>query len=294
MGFKDSLQQILTRLGGSGPTGQDDVAQPANPISNKQKSKKTASNAEIPMDPIQLSALEAKLGYTFRDRGLLINALLHRSHIHVTGQDREQSNERLEFLGDAVLGLVVNEQLYHKFPERSEGDLTKMKSLLVCGARLFEVAGEFDLGIHIRMSRSEAATGGRQRSSILADTTEAIIGAVYLDGGLGPAAGVIQRVVLSGSDKILARRSLRNYKSRLQELIQARYKSPPRYKVMEVSGPDHDRLFKVVVSFNGTAMGEGEGRNKKAAEQNAAAKALDCLDEDSKLLEEPDVPQEDN
>jgi len=280
MGLKDSLQQILTRLGGTTPAGPDcTVKGSTSPVS------KSAS----PVDPIQLTALEAKLGYTFRDRALLINALLHRSHIHVTGQDREQSNERLEFLGDAVLGLVVNEKLYHKFPERSEGDLTKMKSLLVCGARLSEVAINFDLGIHIRMSRSEAATGGRQRSSILADTTEALIGAGYLDGGLAPAAAVIERIVLSGSDKILARRSLRNYKSRLQEMIQARFKTPPRYKVLEVSGPDHDRLFKVSVNINGVPMGEGEGRNKKAAEQNAAREALRSIENDPKLLDDSEV-----
>ncbi len=286
MGLKDGLQHILSRLGGQSPAGQG--------IDSSSDISSLSSASKVPTDPIQLQALEVKLGYTFRNRDLLVNSLLHRSHIHVTGQDREQSNERLEFLGDAVLGLVVNEQLFDKFPERSEGDLTKMKSLLVCGTRLSEVAVDIDLGIHIRMSRSEAATGGRHRSSILADTTEAIIGAVYLDGGLAPAAAVIQRVVLKGSDKILARRSLRNYKSRLQELIQARYKSPPRYKVLEVSGPDHDRLFKVVVAFDGKPMGEGEGRNKKAAEQNAARKALASLDEDPKLLDDPEVSLDEN
>jgi ribonuclease-3 len=220
------------------------------------------------------------LGYTFGDKFLLENALLHRSHVHVTGQDRDQSNERLEFLGDAVLGLVVNEDLYQKFPNRSEGDLTKMKALLVCGVRLSEVAGQFDLGVHIRMSRSEAATGGRHRSSILADTMEALIGAVYLDGGLGAARGVIHRLVLAGSENVLAKRSLRNFKSRLQELIQARHKSPPRYRVLEVQGPDHDRLFKVVVTFDGQTLGMGEGRNKKTAEQNAAREALATLESD--------------
>jgi len=276
MGLKDSLQQILTRLGGQVPAGSGSA-----PVSTPE-----APAGAIPeLDPHQLDALETKLGYRFRERSLLTNALLHRSHIHVTGQDREQSNERLEFLGDAVLGLVVNEQLFHRFPDRSEGDLTKMKSLLVCGARLSEVATNFDLGIHIRMSRSEAATGGRQRSSILADTTEAIIGAVYLDGGLSSAKAVIQRVVLSGSDKVLARRSLRNYKSRLQELIQSRYKSPPRYKVLDVNGPDHDRNFRVAVTFNGEVMGEGGGRNKKAAEQHAARAALERLEKDPDFLD---------
>ncbi len=273
MGLKDSLQHILTRLGGNNPAGSEST--------HAQGETANETAEDLP----QLDALETKLGYTFRDRSLLTNSLLHRSHIHVTGQDREQSNERLEFLGDAVLGLVVNEALYHKFPDRSEGDLTKMKSLLVCGARLSEVATHFDLGIHIRMSRSEAATGGRQRSSILADTTEAIIGAVYLDGGLSSAQAVIQRIVLSGSEKVLARRSLRNYKSRLQELIQSRYKSPPRYKVLDVTGPDHDRSFQVAVTFNGTVMGQGSGRNKKSAEQHAARMALEKLEAEPELLD---------
>jgi len=268
MGLLDSLQQVIARLAGG--SGTPDSSPPATEIADIEESYR---------------ALESKLGYTFRDAFLLKNALLHRSHVHVTGQVRERSNERLEFLGDAVLGLVVNEDLYQKFPDRSEGDLTKMKALLVCGARLSEVAGQFDLGVHVRMSRSEAATGGRKRSSILADTMEALIGAVYLDGGLGAARGVIQRLLLAGSDRVLAKRSLRNFKSRLQELIQARHKSPPRYRVMEVEGPDHDRLFKVAVTFNGRTLGMGEGRNKKTAEQNAARKALEALERDPEQLD---------
>ena len=267
MGLKESIHQVLARLAGGSP------ADPS-PVSASEAEDREAN----------LRALESKLGYTFRDSYLLQNALLHRSHVHVIGQDREQSNERLEFLGDAVLGLVVNEDLYQKYPDRSEGDLTKMKALLVCGARLSEVASEFELGVHIRMSRSEAATGGRPRSSILADTTEALIGAVYLDGGLGAARGVITRLLLAGSDGVLAKRSLRNFKSRLQELIQARHKSPPRYRVLEVDGPDHDRLFKVAVTFSGRTLGMGEGRNKKTAEQNAAKEALVALEKDPEQL----------
>lgn len=266
MGLSDAIRSMLERLGGAPAAGRE----PAR---------------EAPESEQSLHQLERKLGHTFADRTLLRNALLHRSHIHVTGQDREQSNERLEFLGDAVLGLVVNEILYDRYPGRSEGDLTKMKSLLVCGARLSEVAVEFELGIHIRMSRSEAATGGRHRSSILADTTEALIGAVYLDGGLAAARTVIERVILAGSDRVLSRRSLRNYKSRLQELIQARYKTPPRYKVLEVAGPDHDRVFRVAVSHGGNVLGIGEGRNKKTAEQSAAREALDLLEREPGLLD---------
>ncbi len=268
MGLKDSLQQVLARLAGS-----------------SSPSDHSASGSEEEDNEKGYRSLEAKLGYSFRDRTLLQNALLHRSHVHVTGQERGRSNERLEFLGDAVLGLVVNEELFRKFPNRSEGDLTKMKALLVCGARLSEVAGQIDLGVYIKMSRSEAATGGRGRSSILADATEALLGAVYLDGGLGAASGVINRIILKGSDSLLARRSLRNYKSRLQELIQARHKSPPRYRVLEVDGPDHDRLFKVAVTFNGKTLGMGEGRNKKTAEQSAAREALAALEGDPEQLD---------
>jgi ribonuclease-3 len=268
MGLKDSFHSVLARFKAE-PRPYEGKVPPVDP----------------PLSPGNLADLEVKLGYTFTDRTLLSNSLLHRSHIHVTGQERESSNERLEFLGDAVLGLVVNEELYQRFPDRSEGDLTKMKSLLVCGARLSEVATSLDLGVHIRMSRSEAATGGRHRSSILADTTEAIIGAVYLDGGLGAARGVIRRVALQNSEGVLARRSLRNYKSRLQEMIQAQFKTPPRYKVLEVDGPDHDRLFRVAVTFAGRVLGSGEGRNKKSAEQSAARAALEELEKDPGILE---------
>jgi ribonuclease-3 len=233
--------------------------------------------------------LQTKLAYRFREPRLLERALLHRSHIHVTRNERSRSNERLEFLGDAVLGLVVNEYLFERFPDRLEGDLTKMKSLLVCGSRLSEVASELALGEHIQMSRSEAATGGRKRSSILADTLEALVGAVYLDGGLEAARGVIERRVLAGCDRILSRRSLGNYKSRLQEIIQARYKSPPRYRVIAAEGPDHARVFSVGVSFNGVLLGTGEGRNKKAAEQRAAREALARLEQNPDLLE--DLPE---
>jgi ribonuclease-3 len=271
MGLKDSFHNVLARFKGEARSAAGG-----------------APPADAPLSPRNLAELETKLGYTFTDRTLLSNALLHRSHIHVTGQERESSNERLEFLGDAVLGLVVNEALFQRFPDRSEGDLTKMKSLLVCGARLSEVATDLDLGVHIRMSRSEAATGGRHRSSILADTTEAIIGAVYLDGGLDSARGVIQRVALQNSDRVLARRSLRNYKSRLQEMIQAEFKIPPRYKVLEVDGPDHDRLFRVAVTFGGRVLGSGEGRNKKSAEQSAARAALEELERDPGILERED------
>lgn len=245
------------------------------------------ADATIPtIDQDQRLALEARLGHTFADPGLLDNALLHRSHTFVVQNSREDSNERLEFLGDAVLGLVVNDYLFRHYSDTSEGDLTKMKSLLVCGARLSEVAARLNLGEHIRMSRSEAATGGRQRSSILSDTTEAVIGAIYLDGGLEAARRMIGRCLLVDLDQFLEHPGRDNHKSRLQEMIQAKFKTPPRYRVLEVGGPDHARVFRVVVTFNGHELGRGEGPNKKAAEQVAAEEALAKLDRQSDLLEE--------
>lgn len=279
MGLKDALQHWMARIGGTPPTGPDFPPE-------------EGSNLEAYSLADHLPALQQKLGHVFQDPSLLGNALLHRSHIHVAGQEREESNERLEFLGDAVLGLVVNEMLYRDYPDRSEGDLTKMKSLLVCGARLSEVAKANDIGEHIRMSRSEAATGGRKRSSILADTMEALIGAIYLDGGLDAARSMIHMVVLEGREGVLARRSLRNYKSRLQELIQARYKSPPRYRILSVEGPDHDRVFKVAVTYGGKTLGTGTGGNKKSAEQNAAQEALTILEEDPDFLERQETEKD--
>jgi ribonuclease III len=245
----------------------------------------------------QITLLEAKLGHTFQEPDRLRQALLHRSHQLVTGQNpdqaREQSNERLEFLGDAVLGLVVNDFLYRAYPETSEGDLTKMKSMLVCRDRLAEVATRLELGEHVRMSRSEAATGGRQRASILADAVEAVIGAVYLDGGLSAAQRVIKRCLLADYAASLASRQDDNYKSRLQEIIQARFKSPPRYRVVGVHGPDHARVFQVSVTFNGHLLGQGEGANKKTAEQEAARQALASLDAHDDLLQELADPPRD-
>lgn len=223
--------------------------------------------------------LERKLGYRFDGEHRLRQALTHRSHVHVTGQDRLQSNERLEFLGDAVLGLLVNEFLYEEFEGKEEGDLTKIKSLLVCGATLARVGDRLGLGEHLFLSRSEAGTGGRKRESILADATEALIGAIYLDGGLEKAREFISRTILINVEATLEEGSHRNYKSLLQETLQARYKVPPRYRVTYTTGPDHARRFTVKVTLKGTVLGVGSGTSKKQAEQRAAESALSRLDE---------------
>jgi len=231
--------------------------------------------------------LERKLGHRFKDLSLLRQALTHRSHVHVTGRERLDSNERLEFLGDSVLGMLVNDHLFHRFPEKEEGDLTKIKSLLVCGATLAKIGTRLELGEHLLLSRSEAGTGGRERESILADVTEALIGALYLDGGMPAAHGFIKRHVLVNVDDTIQEQSHRNYKSLLQETLQARYKIPPRYKVSSTSGPDHARRFTVKVSLRGTVLGVGSGTSKKQAEQRAAEIALTRLDELNPELSSP-------
>jgi ribonuclease-3 len=235
-----------------------------------------------------LASVQEKLGYAFQDPSLLRQALVHRSHTHYQGGVRLESNERLEFLGDSVLGLVVNTYLYRHYSRLEEGDLTKMKSKLVCGESLSRVAGRFGLGEHILMSRGEAATGGRRRASILADAVEAIIGAVYLDGGLAAATDVLHLWLLDDADAYLTEHALVNDKSRLQEMIQARHKSPPVYRQVDAIGPDHARTFTVEVMFGSVVLGRGVGPSKKRAEQGAAAEALRRLAAQPGLLDSQD------
>ncbi len=231
--------------------------------------------------------LERKIGYHFRDPSLLSKALTHRSYVHVMGQTRIESNERFEFLGDAVLGLVVNEYLCRRFLMKEEGDLTKIKSLLVCGPTLTKIAERLGLGEHLLLSRSEESTGGRHRDSILADAMEAVLGSIYLDGGLAPAARVVHDQVLVNVNDTIHERTGRNYKSLLQETLQAQYKMAPRYRISTTSGPDHARRFTVKVSLKGAVLGVGSGNSKKQAEQRAAEIALTRLDELQGVLDSP-------
>ena len=230
--------------------------------------------------------IQEALRYRFRSRGLLYRALVHRSHAHATGVERLESNERLEFLGDAVLGLLASEYLFRTYPDREEGDLTKMKSRLVCGANLARVAGLHGLGDHVLMSKGEESTGGRERASILADVVEALFGAVYLDGGLDAVRGVLDHWLFDDAGDQFDEDDLGNNKSRLQEIIQARYKTPPRYRIVETTGPDHDRSYVVQVSIEGRELGRGHGQSKKIAEQEAAGVALETLRDDPAVLDE--------
>jgi ribonuclease-3 len=214
----------------------------------------------------------------FSNPALLITALKHRSFLNVSEEPRTQSNERLEFLGDAVLDLVVTQALYEQFPKKTEGELSKVKSILVSKSVLANSAQKMLLGNLILINRGEEKTGGRQRQSILADAFEAIIGAIYLDMGLPSAVDFIQKFLLTDFKKIVHKSLYRNHKSILLEHTQSSGLSMPVYNVIEEIGPDHAKEFVVQVFINETKHGEGRGKTKKIAEQEAAKAAIKYLD----------------
>jgi ribonuclease-3 len=209
---------------------------------------------------------------------LLKLALTHRSYLHVTGQGPRESNERLEFLGDSVLGLVTSEFLYRAHPNEHEGQLTKTKSLLVSKAILSRRALAMGLGRFVLMSHSEVESGGRQRLSILADVFEAVVGAIYLDQGFEAARAFIERWLLRDTRVIMADKRHTNYKSHLQEYVQSTYRTHPVYRIRSEMGPDHSKQFMVEVIVGRRTLGEGKGRNKKEAEQAAARDALERVE----------------
>ncbi len=214
----------------------------------------------------------------FREPELLRLALTHRSYLSVTGKGPRESNERLEFLGDSVLGLVTSEFLYRSHPDEHEGQLTKTKSLLVSKAILSRRALSMGLGRFVLMSHSEVEAGGRQRLSILADAFESVIGAIYLDQGFEAAREFIHYWLLRDSREIVADKRHRNYKSHLQEYVQSTFRTHPVYRIRSQMGPDHSKLFLVEVMVGRRVLGEGRGHNKKEAEQAAARDALEKVE----------------
>ena len=224
-----------------------------------------------------LEAFQERMDLRFRDQELLRQALTHRSFLGSAGGDPALSNERMEFLGDAVLELTVIEFLYAAFPLDREGNLTKKKGLLVSREVLAQCAEWMGLGEFVLLSEAEREAGGSGRSSILSDTFEAVIGAVYLDSGLDDARRFAQRHILCHAGAILQDQSLSNHKSLLQELVQARFRTHPRYRVISEAGPDHHKKFHIEVSIRDRRLGRGDGWSKKEAEQAAAQDALTAL-----------------
>ena len=224
-----------------------------------------------------MKELEKKLNYTFRDPALLSEALSHSSYANEHRAAHLNSNERLEFLGDSVLGFVTAEFLFVQHPDLPEGDLTHLRAALVCVQSLYEVARKLELGKYLKLGRGEEAGGGRERTSILADATEAVFAAVYLDGGIGAASQLIHRVLLDAEKEEAVEERRKDYKTALQELIQRTPGRTITYQLVEETGPDHCRVFVMEVSVDGQVSGRGEGRSKKEAEQAAAKAALKLL-----------------
>ncbi len=219
--------------------------------------------------------LEEAIGYRFRNITLLQNALTHSSYANERWHDSLKSNERLEFLGDSILGMVVADYLYKTFPNRPEGELTRMRADMVCETSLAAVADKVNLGQHLLLGHGEERFGGRERASILADAVESVIAASFLDGGMEAARGIITRFVLS--DVPVRKMHNTDYKTALQERVQQKKNQVITYTLVGESGPDHDKQFQVEVSLNGKVVGHGTGSSKKRAEQVAACNALETL-----------------
>ena len=219
--------------------------------------------------------LEAAIGYHFHNITLLQNALTHSSYANERWHDSLMSNERLEFMGDSILGMVVAEYLYKTFPDRPEGELTRMRADMVCEQALAAVANKIGLGSHLLLGHGEEHGGGRARASILADAVESVIAASFLDGGMEAAKRFIQQFILC--DVPVTRLHNIDYKTALQELVQQKKNQVLCYTLVGESGPDHDKRFTVAVSLNGSEVGQGTGSSKKRAEQEAARAAIEKI-----------------
>ena len=219
--------------------------------------------------------LQAAIGYRFQNISLLQNALTHSSYANERWHNSLLSNERLEFLGDSILGMVVAEHLYKQFPDRPEGELTKMRADMVCESSLALIADKIGLGQHLLLGHGEDRLGGRNRASILADAVESVIAASFLDGGMAAAEGFIRRFVLTNVP--VKRMQNTDYKTALQELVQQKKNQTLTYVLTGEAGPDHDKVFTVDVLLNDQRVGSGTGSSKKRAEQAAAQSALEAL-----------------
>ncbi len=222
-----------------------------------------------------LQKLEAALGYTFHDKRILENALTHSSYANENRERGLRNNERLEFLGDSILGFVVAEYLYRNLPDKPEGELTRIRADLVCEKNLARAAATLDLGSFLLLGHGEEHGGGRKRDSIVSDAMESVIAASYMDGGFQAAKGIIDRLILC--DVPADKPHNCDYKTALQELVQRKKDQVLHYELVGESGPDHDKQFEVSVLLNGVPCGSGRGSSKKRAEQAAAAAAIEAL-----------------
>lgn len=224
-----------------------------------------------------LNELSKKLCYTFKKPEVIIQAFQHSSYVNEQIDSDLRDNERLEFLGDAVLDLAISHILMELFQDSKEGDLSKYRATVVNENGLYQVAQALALGDYLTLGKGEEVTGGRRRPSILADTMEAVLGALYLDAGFEKTKEIIQRLFLPLLNEIETEKAVTDFKSQLQEYTQEVYKTRPEYVLVGESGPPHDKTFKVALHIQGKTMAEDEGKSKKEAEQKAAKKAFECL-----------------
>lgn len=228
----------------------------------------------------ELSDLQDTLGIIFSDPSLLQQALVHRSYLHENPDFALPSNERLEFLGDSLLGLVIAEKLYTEFPNLPEGGMTKLRAALVRKETLARLAGSLGLGGYLYMGRGEEYSGGRTKQSILAGAFEALVGAVLVDRGFAACRGLVLRLFEGEMGRAVEERLAADYKSRLQEVVQARHHIAPSYRTIKAVGPDHAKEFTVEVEVDGEIVGSGRGRSKRQAESEAARAALERLEQE--------------
>lgn len=225
----------------------------------------------------KLKELEKETGYTFKDPGNLVLALTHSSYANEKKAAGLKSNERLEFLGDSVLNIVTSDYIYRNYPELHEGEMTRTRAAVVCEASLMRCAERIRLGEYLFLGKGEENTGGRTRSSILSDAFEALIGAIYIDGGISAARRFILRYMEDIYQDIDRQNEFRDYKTLFQEIIQKQSDQKIHYRILDESGPDHDKTFTAQVLVGNEPYGEGKGRSKKEAEQNAAKDAINNM-----------------
>ncbi len=227
----------------------------------------------------EVERLSEALGYSFKQPELLIQAFRHSSFVNEQGDPSLEDNERLEFLGDAVLELAISHILMDSFQDAKEGELSKFRAILVGEAGLCLVAQRLGLGSCLLLGKGEEQSRGREKSSILADTTEALMGAVYLDAGFDTTMEIVRRLFSPMLKRVGTNEMVHDFKSLLQEYTQQTRKTLPKYHLVEESGPDHDKTFRVALTLNGEVLAQGEGKSKKEAEQMAAREALSCVKE---------------
>lgn len=238
------------------------------------------------MPPIDLRTLQTHLNFDFQDRSLLRRALTHRSYTNEHPDDVLEDNERLEFLGDAVLDFIAGEWLYNRFPEMHEGRMTRLRAALVRTETLAAFAAECHLGEALLLGRGEEDSGGRERQANLCRAFEAVVGAIYLDSGIDYVRTFVEPHFTPALDRILQEESDKDAKSRLQEWCQATLGMTPIYRTVNTTGPDHAKEFTIIVEINGQTLGQGTGRNKQRAAQKAARQALQRIQEESIFLED--------